>query len=102
MRAHLEHSMRQKGTHTDLDDVRFHALPHTYAFVAAWAGFSLPMIGALLGYQDAATTACYTHLMNDPVQDDARHVGECLSAALGDNLTLERYWVGYLPEVEER
>ena len=46
--------------HAGLGDVRRHSLRHTYASMATRTGFSLPMIGALLGHQQAATTARHT------------------------------------------
>jgi integrase len=43
-------------------DVRIHDLRHTYASVAAEQGYSLLMIGKLLGHADPSTTQIYTHL----------------------------------------
>ena len=40
-----------------LEDVRIHDLRHSYASVGVSAGFSLPLIGALLGHTQVATTA---------------------------------------------
>jgi integrase len=47
---------------------RIHDLRHTYASVLASAGLSLPIIGALLGHTQAATTSRYSHLMDDPLR----------------------------------
>lgn len=47
---------------------RIHDLRHTYASVLASAGLSLPVIGALLGHSQPATTARYSHLMDDPLR----------------------------------
>ncbi|WP_243450781.1 tyrosine-type recombinase/integrase [Sandarakinorhabdus glacialis] len=58
-----------------LDEVRLHDLRHTYASVAASLGLSLPMIGKLLGHTQAATTARYAHLADDPVKLAANLVG---------------------------
>jgi integrase len=44
---------------------RPHDLRHTHASVLASAGASLPLIGALLGHSEPATTARYTHLFLD-------------------------------------
>ena len=52
----------------DLDDVRIHDLRHTFASVAVNGGMSLPMIGALLGHTQPATTARYAHLAIDPLK----------------------------------
>jgi len=47
---------------------RLHDLRHTYASVLASAGQSLPIIGALLGHTQPATTARYAHLLDDPLR----------------------------------
>ena len=63
--------------------MRVHDLGHTYASLAAQAGLSLPMIGALLGHTQAQTTARYSHLVGQPVHQAAVVVGEALERALG-------------------
>jgi integrase len=67
-----------------LEGVRLYDLRHTYATTAGELGYSLPMIGALLGHSHQATTARYTHLVHDPVTQAAERVGETLERALGD------------------
>jgi integrase len=47
---------------------RLHDLRHTYASVLASAGLSLPVIGALLGNTQPATTHRYAHLFDDPLR----------------------------------
>ncbi len=51
-----------------IDDVRLHDLRHGYASVAAAEGLGLPLIGALLGHTQPATTARYSHLAMDPLK----------------------------------
>jgi integrase len=51
-----------------LEDVRIHDLRHTYASIGAGLGMSLPLLGRLLGHTQAATTARYAHLAQDPVR----------------------------------
>lgn len=55
--------------------VRIHDLRHTYASILASAGLSLPIIGALLGHTQAATTQRYAHLMDDPLRAATERVG---------------------------
>ena len=43
----------------------------TFASVGAQAGFSLPLIGSLLGHRETATTARNAHLSDDPQRDAA-------------------------------
>lgn len=51
-----------------LEDVRIHDLRHSFASVAVAGGMSLPLIGALLGHSQPATTARYAHLASDPLR----------------------------------
>jgi site-specific recombinase XerD len=47
----------------------------------ASGGGSLPLIGALLGHSDPATTARYAHLFQDPQRAAAEKVGAVVVAA---------------------
>jgi len=67
----------------DLADVRIHDLRHSYASVGVNAGFSLPLIGALLGHTQVATTARYAHLANEPVRQANEAIGSRIATALG-------------------
>lgn len=66
-----------------LDDVRIHDLRHSFASVGAASGQSLPVIGALLGHSQPATTARYAHLADDPLQVAAESIGGRIAAAMG-------------------
>jgi len=73
----------------DLEDVRLHDLRHTFASFGAAGGLSLPVIGALLGHSQAATTQRYAHLANDPVSQAAARVGSAVAAAMdGEEATV--------------
>lgn len=63
--------------------VRMHDLRHTYASVLASAGLSLPIIGALLGHSQPATTARYAHLMDDPLRQATERAAALVSGAQG-------------------
>ncbi|MHA6289133.1 tyrosine-type recombinase/integrase [Maricaulis sp. CAU 1757] len=65
-----------------LDGVRLHDLRHTFASFGAAGGLSLPLIGALLGHKQAATTQRYAHLADDPVQRAAEQTGNAVAAAM--------------------
>ncbi|HEV2596245.1 MAG TPA: tyrosine-type recombinase/integrase [Sphingomicrobium sp.] len=54
---------------------RIHDLRHTYASMIASGGGSLPLIGALLGHTQPATTARYAHLFDDPLRKATEQVG---------------------------
>lgn len=64
-----------RETITVTPSARVHDLRHTYASILAGAGASLPMIGALLGHSQPATTARYAHLMDDPLRQATERVG---------------------------
>ncbi|MBZ9760656.1 site-specific integrase [Mesorhizobium sp. CA8] len=64
---------------------RIHDLRHTYASVLASAGLSLPIIGALLGHSQPATTARYSHLMDDPLRQATERAGSIVMAKDGDD-----------------
>ena len=62
-----------------LGGVRIHDLRHTYASILASSGLSLPVIGALLGHTQAATTQRYSHLLDDPLRAATERVGAVVS-----------------------
>jgi site-specific recombinase XerD len=66
-----------------LTDLRVHDLRHNFASEGASVGLSLPMIGALLGHSNLATTARYAHLMDDPLRQAAERIGSRLTADEG-------------------
>ena len=65
-----------------LTDVRLHDLRHTFASFGAGAGFSLPVIGKMLGHTQPQTTQRYAHLAEDPVRQAVEHIGGTIAAAL--------------------
>lgn len=65
-----------------LEGVRLHDLRHSFASVGAAAGLGLPIIGALLGHTQAATTQRYAHLGADPIRAANEEVGRRLAEAL--------------------
>ncbi len=64
-----------------LSGVRVHDLRHTYAAILASSGLSLPIIGALLGHTQAATTHRYAHLLDDPLRAATERMGAVVSGA---------------------
>ena len=64
-----------------IPDVRLHDLRHTFASLSASSGASLPLIGAMLGHATPATTARYTHLLDDPQRAAANKVAEAIASA---------------------
>jgi integrase len=67
----------------DLQDMRLHDLRHSFASFGAAGGASLLLIGKALGHSQAATTARYAHLGNDPVRDLAEKVGARIMGSTG-------------------
>ena len=62
-----------------LTGVRVHDLRHSYASWLASAGFSLPLIGALLGHSQPSTTARYAHLLDSPLRVATDRVGAVIA-----------------------
>lgn len=67
--------------------VRLHDLRHTYASVLAGAGMSLPLIGALLGHTQPATTARYAHLSDDPQRRAVERAAAIITGAPSAEIT---------------
>jgi integrase len=61
--------------------LRVHDLRHSFASQLASGGASLPLIGALLGHSQPATTARYAHLYQDPQRALVEKVGAIISGA---------------------
>jgi integrase len=62
-------------------ELRLHDLRHSFASVLASAGHNLPLIGALLGHTQAATTHRYAHLLDDPLRKATEQVGALIANA---------------------
>lgn len=58
---------------------RVHDLRHTFASLLASSGQSLPIIGALLGHSNPATTARYAHLLDDPLRQATETAGALIT-----------------------
>lgn len=80
--VNLEKPWRKIRHLAELPDVRLHDLRHSFASIGAGAGLGLPVIGALLGHAQAATTARYAHLASDPLQQAADLIGKALEQAM--------------------
>ena len=77
-----------------LEGVRLHDLRHSFASFGASASLGLPIIGKLLGHSQAATTARYAHLADDPLRRAVETIGATVAAALdgkpgGDVVSLQ-------------
>ena len=65
-----------------LPGLRLHDLRHTFASIGAIGGLGLPVIGAMLGHHDTATTARYAHLSADPIRAANEAIGARINAAM--------------------
>ena len=65
-----------------LSDIRLHDLRHSFASVGASAGMGLPIIGALLGHKEMATTQRYAHLAADPLKEAANEITTKIASAM--------------------
>lgn len=80
--VNIEKPWRRIRERADLPDVRLHDLRHSFASIGAEVGLGLPMIGALLGHKDAATTQRYAHLASDPLRHANEIVGQLITATM--------------------
>jgi integrase len=67
-------------------DLRLHDLRHSHASVGAGEGLSLPVIGALLGHSQPATTQRYAHLAASPLRAASELIGERIAAAMNGRI----------------
>ncbi|MFM9162138.1 MAG: tyrosine-type recombinase/integrase, partial [Methylocystis sp.] len=66
----------------DLDELRLHDLRHSFASFGAGVSLGLPIIGKLLGHNQAKTTQRYAHLDADPLKRAANQIGETISKTM--------------------
>jgi integrase len=64
-----------------ISGLRIHDLRHSHASFLASGGASLPLIGALLGHSNPATTHRYSHLHTDPQRAAVEKVGALIASA---------------------
>jgi integrase len=81
--VNIEKPWRAIRERAGLSDVRLHDLRHSFASIGAAAGLGLPMIGALLGHKEAATTQRYAHLAADPLRAANELIGREIAKAMG-------------------
>ena len=77
----LKRAWRRICKAAGITGLRIHDLRHSYASQLASGGTSLPMIGALLGHSNPATTHSYSHLFDDPLRAATERVGAIITAA---------------------
>ena len=84
--VNLSKPWRQLRVRASLADLRLHDLRHSFASMAVAGGLSLPVIGALLGHTQSATTQRYAHLAADPLKKANTLIGEWINSAMtGEN-----------------
>jgi integrase len=62
-----------------IQGLRIHDLRHSFASQLVGAGFSLPVIGGLLGHSTPTTTHRYAHLADDPLRAATERVGAIIA-----------------------
>jgi integrase len=65
----------------DITNCHLHDLRHTHASILVSSGLSLPVIGALLGHSQAATTHRYAHLSDQPLRVATNLVADAIASA---------------------
>jgi integrase len=77
----LAHAWRLICKDAGITGLRVHDLRHSFASQLASGGATLPLIAALLGHSNPATTARYAHLLDDPMRAAVEKVGAVVAAA---------------------
>jgi integrase len=75
----LNQQWREVCRAAKLANFRIHDLRHNYASALASSGYSLPVIGKLLGHTQAATTERYAHLIDNVLAEAAATAGDVLT-----------------------
>jgi integrase len=75
-----------------LTNFRIHDLRHNYASALASSGYSLPVIGKLLGHTQAATTERYAHLIDNVLVEAAATAGAVLTGKRSAKVVPLRGW----------
>jgi integrase len=74
-RPSIRHAWDRLRVAAGLGDMRIHDLRHSHASLLVNAGYSLPVIGAVLGHRVPQTTQRYAHLNDESLRAAARSVG---------------------------
>jgi integrase len=82
-RHDLQRPWRAITARASLNGLRIHDLRHSFAATGAGSGFSLPIIGKLLGHRNLETTNRYAHLAASPLKVAADHIANDLAQAMG-------------------
>ena len=77
----VKRAWRQLCKAAGITGLRIHDLRHSFASQLASGGASLPLIGALLGHSNPATTHRYSHLFDDPQRAAVERVGAIIETA---------------------
>jgi integrase len=78
--AQLAKPWREICQEAKITNLRIHDLRHSYASTLASAGYSLPIIGKLLGHTQASTTQRYSHLIHDVLHEATQAASRRLAA----------------------
>jgi integrase len=78
-RAGVRRAWRELCRAADIKGIRLHDLRHSFASQLVSSGFSLPVIGALLGHSQPATTARYAHLFDEVTRAATERVGAVIA-----------------------
>lgn len=81
--ADLNKPWRAVRRYAGIEDVRLHDLRHSFASVGASAGMGLPIVGALLGHKQAATTERYAHLDASPLRQASDEIAAKIASSMG-------------------
>ena len=79
----IKHAWARLCREARISDLHLHDLRHTFASVLASDGYSLPLIGALLGHSQSSTTQRYAHLTDQAQRQAAERLGGLIKIGPG-------------------
>lgn len=79
----LRHAWDLVRSKAGLDDVRIHDLRHTFASLGIASGLTLEQVGQLLGHSSPATTARYSHLVDESAKANVNQIAGSMKKAPG-------------------
>jgi integrase len=78
-RTEIRRAWRDLCRAANIKGLRVHDIRHSYASQLVSSGFGLPVIGALLGHSQPATTARYAHLFDEVTRQATERVGAVIA-----------------------
>jgi integrase len=71
-----------------IKNLRIHDLRHSHASIGVAEGYSLPVLGKLLGHSQMTTTERYAHLSDNPLREAAKLISSKIAQNMSSKTTI--------------